>query len=39
MIAWTGLLQYLHEVMIVKPEESYVKPRARIDEVDIPWRG
>ena len=38
MIAWTGLLQYLHGVKIVKPEESYVKPRARIDEVEIPWK-
>lgn len=37
MIAWTGLLAYTHGVK-VKVEESYVKPRWRMDEVNIPWR-
>jgi len=37
-IAWTGILHYLHGD--VSPlEESYVKPKWRLDEVDVPWRG
>ena len=36
MIAWTGLLAYAHGVTIAI-EESYVKQRWRLDEVDIPW--
>jgi len=36
MIAWTGLLAYKHGVTI-PIDESYVKQRWRIDEVDIPW--
>ncbi len=37
-IAWTGILHYLHGDTI-NIEESYVKPRWRLDEVDVPWRG
>jgi len=36
MIAWTGVLAYMHGVTI-EVEKSYVKPRWRLDEVDIPW--
>lgn len=36
MIAWTGVLAYKHGVTI-EVEKSYVKPRWRLDEVDIPW--
>lgn len=36
-IAWTGILHFLHGDLI-PIEESYVKPRWRLDEVDIPWR-
>ncbi|MCS7140170.1 MAG: KEOPS complex N(6)-L-threonylcarbamoyladenine synthase Kae1 [Candidatus Nezhaarchaeota archaeon] len=36
MIAWTGVLAYTHGVTM-KVDESYVKPRWRLDEVDIPW--
>lgn len=36
MIAWTGVLAYTHGITI-KVEESYVRPRWRLDEVDIPW--
>jgi len=36
MIAWTGVLAYVHGVTI-NVEKSYVKPRWRLDEVDIPW--
>ncbi|MDJ0273636.1 MAG: KEOPS complex N(6)-L-threonylcarbamoyladenine synthase Kae1 [Nitrososphaerota archaeon] len=36
MIAWTGLLMYLHG-MTVPIEESRVRPRYRIDEVEVPW--
>jgi N6-L-threonylcarbamoyladenine synthase len=37
MIAWTGLLAYRSGVRIAV-EESYIKPRWRVDEVDTPWR-
>ncbi|HIQ28937.1 MAG TPA: N(6)-L-threonylcarbamoyladenine synthase Kae1 [Candidatus Caldiarchaeum subterraneum] len=36
MIAWTGLLHYLAGD-VIKPEESRVRPRQRIDEVLIKW--
>ena len=36
MIAWTGVLAYTHGVTI-EVEKSYVRPRWRLDEVDIPW--
>ncbi|HRR53963.1 MAG TPA: GC-type dockerin domain-anchored protein, partial [Candidatus Methanomethylicus sp.] len=37
MIAWTGYLA-LNEGVSVDVEESYVKPKWRLDEVDVPWR-
>ncbi|MDI9620107.1 MAG: KEOPS complex N(6)-L-threonylcarbamoyladenine synthase Kae1 [Candidatus Nezhaarchaeota archaeon] len=36
MIAWTGALAYSHGVTI-DVAESHVRPRWRLDEVDIPW--
>jgi len=36
-ISWTGTLAFAHHVFIAI-EHSHVKPRWRIDEVDIPWR-
>ena len=36
MIAWTGLLAYMHNITI-KPEEAVIRQRWRLDEVDIPW--
>ena len=36
MIAYTGLLGYIHGVTI-EPEKAYVRQRWRIDEVDLPW--
>ncbi len=36
MTAWTGVLAYTHGVTI-EVEKSYVRPRWRLDEVDIPW--
>ncbi|GBC69998.1 tRNA N6-adenosine threonylcarbamoyltransferase [archaeon HR01] len=38
MIAWTGILQYLNGQTLTV-EESVVKPRMRIDEVEVGWRG
>ena len=38
MIAYTGLLAAKSNVT-VSVEESVVRPRWRIDKVDIPWRG
>lgn len=38
MIAWTGLLAYMHGVTI-SPEDACIKQRWRMDEVDIPWRA
>lgn len=37
-IAWTGLLAYKAGVRI-DVEESFIKPRWRLDKVDVPWRG
>ncbi len=36
MIAYTGLLAYLHGITI-DPEKAVIKQRWRIDEVDLPW--
>ncbi len=36
MIAWTGLLYYMAG-MTISLEESHIRPRARIDEVDVRW--
>lgn len=37
-IAWTGLLHFKHGD-VVSIEESFVKPRWRLDECDVPWRA
>ncbi len=37
MIAWTGALAYSHG-LTTPIEASFVKPRWRLDEVDVPWR-
>lgn len=37
MIAWTGMLQYKHG-QVLKLKNSSVKPKWRLDEVDIVWR-
>jgi N6-L-threonylcarbamoyladenine synthase len=37
-IAWTGLLAFNHNITI-DVEKSYVKPKWRLDEVEIPWRN
>jgi universal protein Kae1 len=36
MVAWTGVLAYTHG-MITPIEKSFVKPRWRLEEVEIPW--
>ncbi|WP_244372313.1 KEOPS complex N(6)-L-threonylcarbamoyladenine synthase Kae1 [Staphylothermus marinus] len=36
MIAYTGLLGYLHNV-IVEPRKAFVRQRWRLDEVELPW--
>ena len=36
MIAWTGLLLYVHGVTI-DPLKAFVRQRWRLDEVDLPW--
>lgn len=36
MIAWTGVLSLKHDV-VLPVEESFVKPRWRLDQVDVPW--
>ncbi|MBS7655423.1 N(6)-L-threonylcarbamoyladenine synthase Kae1 [Candidatus Bathyarchaeota archaeon] len=36
-IAWTGLLAFKSGIKI-KVEESFIKPKWRLDKVDIPWR-
>lgn len=36
MIAWTGILAYLHG-LVIPIDESYVKLRWRVDKVDVPW--
>lgn len=38
MIAWAGYLG-LQENQEVPIEESYIRPRWRLDEVEVPWRG
>ncbi|TRM77609.1 tRNA threonylcarbamoyladenosine biosynthesis protein, partial [Sulfolobus sp. A20-N-F8] len=38
MIAYTGVLAASKNVFI-NINESYIRPRWRIDEVEIPWRG
>jgi len=38
MIAWTGVLAYLHGVT-VDPEKAFVVQRWRVDEVEVPWRS
>lgn len=38
MIAWTGVL-YLLSGMTIGIDESFVRPRMRIDEVEIKWFG
>jgi N6-L-threonylcarbamoyladenine synthase/protein kinase Bud32 len=38
MIAWTGLLQF--KTGLATPiEESFIKPKWRLDELDVPWRS
>jgi N6-L-threonylcarbamoyladenine synthase/protein kinase Bud32 len=37
MIAWTGIIAYQHGIR-TPIETSYIDPRWRIDEVEIPWR-
>ena len=36
MIAWTGVL-CLKSGIVIQPEESVIRQRWRIDEVDVPW--
>ncbi|MEM3587194.1 MAG: hypothetical protein QXO71_07745, partial [Candidatus Jordarchaeaceae archaeon] len=36
MIAWAGLLAY-KSGQTLKVEESFVRPKWRLDEVDVPW--
>ncbi len=36
MIAWTGVLAYLHGITI-EPRKAFVRQRWRIDEVELPW--
>jgi universal protein Kae1 len=36
MIAWTGILAYRHGI-VTPVEESFVKLRWRLDEVEVPW--
>ncbi len=38
MIAWNGILQYKYGAPL-KIEESYVRPKWRIEDVEIPWRN
>jgi N6-L-threonylcarbamoyladenine synthase len=38
MIAWAGLLKYMHG-LIVEVSESRVRPKLRIDEEEAPWVG
>jgi len=38
MIAWTGALQLLSG-LVIRVEESGVKPKFRIDEVEVKWRN
>lgn len=36
MIAWTGTLCLKHNI-VLQVEESFVKPRWRLDQVEVPW--
>jgi universal protein Kae1 len=36
MIAWTGVLAYTHGTL-TPIEESHVRPKWRLDEVEVPW--
>jgi len=36
MIAWTGLLAYMSG-QTISVEESFVRPKWRLDEVEITW--
>jgi N6-L-threonylcarbamoyladenine synthase/protein kinase Bud32 len=36
MIAWTGVLAYTHGI-VTPIEESYVRLRWRVEEVEVPW--
>jgi len=36
-IAWTGALS-LHNGIVTRIEDSHVRPRWRLEDVDIPWR-
>ena len=36
MIAWTGLLHHRHG-MKLKIEDSKIRPKWRLDEIEIPW--
>lgn len=38
MIAWTGVLAYLHGITL-HPSESVISQRWRPDEVEVPWRS
>jgi N6-L-threonylcarbamoyladenine synthase/protein kinase Bud32 len=38
MIAWTGLLQFKNGI-ITRLGDSILKPKWRLDEIDVPWRG
>jgi len=38
MVAWTGVLAYKHG-LTVPVEESRVRLRWRLDEVEVPWIG
>ena len=37
-IAWTGVLS-IREGLVTQVEESHVRPRWRLEDVDIPWRS
>jgi N6-L-threonylcarbamoyladenine synthase len=36
-IAWTGVLSF-NAGLVVRVEDSHVRPRWRLEDVDIPWR-
>ena len=38
MIAWTGLMQFKTGI-VTRIEDSLLKPKWRLDEIDVPWRG
>lgn len=37
MIAWTGVLSLIHNITL-NINESFIRPRWRLDDVEIPWR-